>query len=201
MGMNRAQRCDGHKRHQSEGGLGCIIMRTTCGHFGTSVCRTKRDSSVAVDLVASMLRFTLYAPLVVCGASLPTSMTAVQASGTPCSGPDWSCLTVNTNVPSPMDNEALIQVSSSSSVNPIDMDGVEPVCVGDQVWGVGKGAYAEYAVVSCSQMSLKPLSLSFMPSGRFQKIGTPLVSSSSVAIVSGQGGTGSHGSPPSLRQM
>jgi NADPH:quinone reductase-like Zn-dependent oxidoreductase len=127
-----------------------------------------------------------------------------------------------------MDNEALIQVSSSS-VNPIDMDGVEPVCVGfgcsvgtigqdvagtvvvvgdfcpffvgDQVWGVGKGAYAEYAVVSCNQMSLKPLSLSFMPSGAiptigltalqmFQKIGTPLVSSSSVAIVSGQGGTG-----------
>ena len=42
VGMNRAQRCDGHKRHQSEGGLGCIIMRTTCGHFGTSVCRTKR---------------------------------------------------------------------------------------------------------------------------------------------------------------
>ena len=138
-----------------------------------------------------------------------------------------------------MDNEALIQVSSSS-VNPIDMDGVEPVCVGfgcsvgtigqdvagtvvvvgdfcpffvgDQVWGVGKGAYGEYAVVSCSQMSLKPLSLSFMPSGAipaigltalqmFQKIGTPLVSRSSVAVVSGQGGTGSHGSLPSLRQM
>ena len=127
--MNRTQQCDGHKRHQSEGGLGCIIMRTTCGHFGTSVCRTKRDSSVAVDLVASMLRFTLYAPLVVCGASLPTSMTAVQASGTPCSGPDWSCLTVNTNaaVPSPMDNEALIQVSSSC-VNPIDMDDGTGLC-------------------------------------------------------------------------
>ena len=177
----------------------------------------KRDSSVAVDLVASMLRFALYAHLFVCGASLPTSMTAVQASGTRCSGPDWLCLTVN-------------------SVNPIDIDGVEPVCVGfgcsvgtigldvagtevvvgdvcpffvgdHQVWSMGKGAYAEYAVVSCSQMSLKPLSLSFMPSGAiptigltamqmFQKIGTPLVSSSSVAIVSGQGGTGSHGSPP-----
>ena len=39
--MNRAQRCDGHKRHHSEGGLGCIIMRTTCGHFGTSVCWLK----------------------------------------------------------------------------------------------------------------------------------------------------------------
>ena len=39
--MNRAQQCDGHKRHQSEGGLGCIIMRNTCGHFGSSACRTK----------------------------------------------------------------------------------------------------------------------------------------------------------------
>ena len=124
----------------------------------------KRDFSVAVDLVASMLRLCT---LVVFGASLPTSMIVVQASGTPCSGPNWSRLTVNTNVavPSPMDNEALIQVSSSS-VNPIDMDGVEPVCVvfgcpvgsigqdvggtvvvfgdfsaffvGDQVWGVVK---------------------------------------------------------------
>ena len=28
FGMNRAQRCDGHKRHQSEGGLGCIICAT-----------------------------------------------------------------------------------------------------------------------------------------------------------------------------
>ena len=37
LGMNRAQRCDGQNRHQSESGLGCIIMRTTCGHFGTSV--------------------------------------------------------------------------------------------------------------------------------------------------------------------
>ena len=45
-GMNRAQRCDGHKRHQSVGGLGCIIMRTTCGHFGTSVCRTKTRPSL-----------------------------------------------------------------------------------------------------------------------------------------------------------
>ena len=158
-------------------------------------------------------------------------MTDVQASGTTCSGSDWSCLTVNTNaaVFSPTDNEALIQVSRSS-VNPIDMDGVEPVCVGfgcsvwnigqevagttvvvgdscrscrHQVWDVSKGAYAEYAVASCSQMSLIPLLLSFMPSGAvptiglsalqmFRNVGSFLVSSSSVAIVSGQGGLGSH---------
>ena len=36
LGMNRAQRCDGHKRHQSEGGLRRIIMCTTRGHFDTS---------------------------------------------------------------------------------------------------------------------------------------------------------------------
>ena len=94
----------------------------------------------------------------------------------------------------------------------VDVGDFCPFFVGDQVWGVGKGAYAEYPVVSCSHMSLKPLSLSLKPSGAiptigltalqmFKKIGTPLVSSSSVGITSGQGGTGSHGSPPSLRQM
>ena len=40
LGMNRAHRCDGHKRHQSEGGEGRTIMRAACGHFDTSVCHT-----------------------------------------------------------------------------------------------------------------------------------------------------------------
>ena len=71
------------------------------------------------------------------------------------------------------------------------------------MWDVSKGAYAEYAVASCSPMSLIPLSLSFMPSETiptigltalqmFRNIGSFLVSSTSVAIVSGQGGLGAH---------
>ena len=55
-GMNRAQRCDGHKRHQSEGGLGCIIMRTTCGHFGTSVCRPCFRSDAGVPGLSCQAR-------------------------------------------------------------------------------------------------------------------------------------------------
>ena len=73
----------------------------------------------------------------------------------------------------------------------------------DIAFDVSEGAYAEYAVASCSPMSLIPLSLSFMPSGAipttgltalqmFRNTGSFLVSSSSVAIVSGQGGSGSH---------
>ena len=35
--------------------------------------------------------------------------------------------------------------------------------VNDQVWAVGSSAFAEYAVAKCSQMSLKPSGLEFMP--------------------------------------
>ena len=54
-------------------------------------------------------------------------MTVVQASGTPCSSPDWTCLTVDSKatVPTASDGGALVKVSSSS-VNPIDTDLVEP---------------------------------------------------------------------------
>ena len=43
LGMNRAQRCDGLKRYQSEGGQGCLIVHITCGHFDTSMCHTSRN--------------------------------------------------------------------------------------------------------------------------------------------------------------
>jgi len=178
-----------------------------------------------------MLRVALFAPLVVVnGVTVPATMNAVQASGTPCSGPDWSCLTMNPNapVPTPGSDEALIHVSSSS-VNPVDLDRVEPFCVNfecasgtigqdiagtvvavgdscgfsvnDQVWAVGSGAFAEYAVAKCSQMSAKPSSLAFMPSGAiptvgltalqmFYQTGAPWASDKLVVIASGQGGTG-----------
>ena len=44
---------------------------------------------------------------------VPTSMIVVQASSTPCSFPDWTCLTVNSNatVPTPADGEATVKVS------------------------------------------------------------------------------------------
>merc|ERR1712135_261852 len=161
---------------------------------------------------------------------VPTSMTAVQASGTPCSSPDWTCLTVNSKatVPTPTDGEALVKVSSSS-VNPVDIDLVEPFCVnfgciegtlgqdvagtvvavgtscdlavGSEVWGVTRGAYAEYALITCNLVSQKPKSLTFMPAGTiptigltalqlFQKSGAPWTSNPSVVVTSGQGGTG-----------
>jgi len=174
---------------------------------------------------------SLCVPLfVVNGVGVPTSMTAVQASGTPCSSPDWTCLTVNSKatVPTPTDGEALVKVSSSS-VNPVDIDLVEPFCVnfgciegtlgqdvagtvvavgtscdlavGSEVWGVTRGAYAEYALITCNLVSQKPKSLTFMPAGTiptigltalqlFQKSGAPWTSNPSVVVTSGQGGTG-----------
>ena len=42
LGMNRAQRCDGHKLYQSEGGQGCLIVHITCGHFDTCMCHTSQ---------------------------------------------------------------------------------------------------------------------------------------------------------------
>ena len=66
---------------------------------------------------------------VVNGVGVLTSMT-VQASNTPCSSLDWTCLAVNSNatVPTLADSEAIVKVSSST-VNAINIDFVEPMCV------------------------------------------------------------------------
>jgi len=71
--------------------------------------------------------------------------------------------------------------------------------VGDEVWMLG-GQYAEYAVISCAAAGLKPNSLSFVDAGTIpvvgstslqclQAAGMPLTNKT-VAITSGQGGTG-----------
>ena len=54
-------------------------------------------------------------------------MAAVQASGSPSSQPDWSCITLNENVsvPNPVSGQALVRVFGSS-VNPVNVDLVEP---------------------------------------------------------------------------
>ena len=80
--------------------------------------------------------------IVVCGMSLLTSMTDVQASGTTCSGSDWSCLTVNTNAAAFFSDgqRGPSFKSAEAASTPIDMDGVEQVCVGFgcSVWKLGK---------------------------------------------------------------
>ena len=56
VGMNRAQRCDGHKRYQSEGGQGCLIVHITCGHFDTSMCHTSRKRLLRQSNMANTLQ-------------------------------------------------------------------------------------------------------------------------------------------------
>ena len=60
-----------------------------------------------------------------------------------------------------IDEGASSAVSSSFVVN----------CVNDQVWAVGSSAFAEFAVANCSQMSLKPSPLEFMPAGAMPTVG------------------------------
>merc|ERR1719424_254931 len=60
---------------------------------------------------------------------LPTTMTAMLASGTPCSAPDWSCLSLSTKVPVPAPGKGMALVKMyGASVNPLNVDLVEPVC-------------------------------------------------------------------------
>jgi len=74
---------------------------------------------------------------VLCGAfgadtegPVPSTMKAMQKSFWPCSGPKWGCLAVNPKalVPRPSSGQVLVKMSGSS-VNPRDVDCVEPICV------------------------------------------------------------------------
>merc|ERR1719424_2554411 len=59
----------------------------------------------------------------------PNTMTAMLASGTPCSAPDWSCLSLSTEVPVPTPGKGMALVKMyGASVNPLNVDLVEPVC-------------------------------------------------------------------------
>ena len=70
-------------------------------------------------------------PLLAFGQDVQLSMAAVQASGSPSSQPDWSCITFNekVSVPKPGSGQALVRVLGSS-VNPVNVDLVEPICEG-----------------------------------------------------------------------
>jgi len=60
---------------------------------------------------------------------LPTTMTAMLASGTPCSDPDWTCLSLSKTVPVPTPGKGMALVKMyGASVNPLNVDLVEPVC-------------------------------------------------------------------------
>jgi NADPH:quinone reductase-like Zn-dependent oxidoreductase len=132
------------------------------------------------------------------GASVATAadtMLAVQGHGASCYVPDWSCLDVNeVPVPAPGLNQALVQMKATS-VNPVDIDQVEPGCdasilsckkgtlgtdgagvvvksgslcnlkPGDEVYGNIGSSYAEYTTVSCGSVATKPSGLSFVDAG------------------------------------
>jgi len=60
---------------------------------------------------------------------LPSTMTAMLASGTPCSDPDWTCLSLSKTVPVPTPGKGMALVKMyGASVNPLNVDLVEPVC-------------------------------------------------------------------------
>jgi len=169
-------------------------------------------------------------PLLAFGQDVQLSMVAVQASGSPCSQPDWSCITLNENasVPKPGSGQALVRVFGSS-VNPVNVDMVEPICegfrcsagtigtdmagivvavgedcdlvYGSEVWGIVQGAYAQYALATCSLTTLKPFSLSLVEAGTIpivggtslqclKEAGAPWTSKPTVVVTAGQGGTG-----------
>jgi len=164
--------------------------------------------------------------------AVPEMMVAMQAHNGPCESPDWTCLHAQTvAVPSPGFGHALIEMRGTS-VNPVNLDYVEPVCtslggctdgtvgndfagvvvglgrfcsgvkLGDEVWGVVIGTYAQYAVASCHGLSKKPASISLAEAGTLpvvsatalqclQAAGLPSTKKNvTVVITSGQGGTG-----------
>lgn len=157
------------------------------------------------------------------GRELPTQMKAVQASGK-CSTP-FTCVSEKmVQVPKVVRGQALIEMGGSS-VNPVDCDFVEAgfsrgtlgsdgagtvvsvgtscsLKVGDEVYGHMTGAYAQYAVGTCSALSKKPKSLTFAEAGTvpivggtslqcLQRAGMPSKKANlTVVVTAGQGGTG-----------
>lgn len=137
----------------------------------------------------------------------------------------WSHKT--TKLPMVLPGTALVRVNVSS-VNPSDVDIVDgaagrffgtlgadfagtvvrvcPLCsklkVGDAIWGVTKGAYAEYAIVICALVAklgaVDPRAVGSLPevsltsAQALKKTGAPWDASKNVTVVvtSGSGGTG-----------
>jgi len=174
-------------------------------------------------------------------ANVSETMCAFQASGVPCSAPDWPCLTLASKTPLPVigHSQVLLRVMGSS-VNPLDVKLVQPSCklfppgvpfhcsngtlgfegtgvvavvgtsaacahfnVGSEVWGFFGAAYAEFAVAECRTLGLKPRLLKFVDAGTIPVVGATSLqslrmagapwteaSNLTLAITSGQGGTG-----------
>jgi len=168
----------------------------------------------------------------------PQQMMADEGSGTSCGKPDWSCVSEKSvAVPRPGMGQVLLEMHGAS-VNPVNVDLVEPGCewfgcskgtvgndgagtvvavgwhwplmgaacsefkIGDEVWGLIKGSYAQYAVADCKEIGKKPASLSFVDAGTIPVVGVTALSCLSeagmpsqksnltVVVTSGQGGTG-----------
>jgi len=84
----------------------------------------------------STLLAVVPAVLVNCDA-VPAMMQAVQGSGVGCDKPDWSCISEKTvEVPSPSEGQVLLEMHGSS-VNPINVDLVEPNCASFQGGAIG----------------------------------------------------------------
>lgn len=162
--------------------------------------------------------------------AVPPVMMAVQGTGVGCDKPDWSCIAEKqVSVPQPSTGQVLLEMYGAS-VNPINVDGVEPECattvgcsrstlgndgagsvvavgpscpnfkIGDEVWGLIHGSYAQYAIADCNSIGLKPDNLDFVSAGTIPVVGgtarSCLLSAGlvrpnlTVVIMSGQGGTG-----------
>ncbi len=121
-----------------------------------------------------------------------TTMRALRTLG-PCKAP-FECVHIrNVQVPSPTGSQALIRVNATS-VNPSDVDEVElgactfgcgadmsgtvvacdgcqELKVGDEVWTLASGAYADYVVASEDDLSRKPASISHRDAGTLPEVG------------------------------
>jgi NADPH:quinone reductase-like Zn-dependent oxidoreductase len=158
-------------------------------------------------------------------AGVPTQMQDVKAKGRCTVQQNFSCIREQSgSVPKASNGKALVEMKGTS-VNPVDCDLVEAgfsfgilgsdgagtvvsvgsgcdLKVGDEVYGAFTGAYAQYAVGSCTKLAKKPKSLSFAEAGTIpmaagtslqalQAAGMPSKKANlTVAVTSGQGGTG-----------
>jgi NADPH2:quinone reductase len=175
------------------------------------------------------------------GSLAPSTMRSVRTTGIGgCKAPFESCVKLKTvRTPTPKAGNALIRVNATS-VNPSDVDEVEggacmfgcgadvsgtvvacPGCtrlkVGDEVWTLARGAYADFVVSPESSTGVKPASISHADAGTVPEVGlTSLFSlkrtasdpsaplpppgspwgaktNLSVVITAGSGGTGAVG--------
>jgi len=198
--------------------------------MGTIAASNMPSSVSALSLCLSLcLSITARAAPLSGEAQLPTTMLAAHDTGSPaCAKPSFGCVhTRSVPVPKPSFGQALVRVNVSS-VNPSDVDIVEgkfgklfgtlgadfagqvvavgPLChkfaVGDAVWGVTKGAYAEYinvlCVITAKLGEASPRAVGTLPevsltsAQALKKAGAPWKPSDNVTVVitSGSGGTG-----------